>query len=232
MCARLEWATSSAPTTSTPTCCSVAIIGATLCLLGTSALLVFSPTERATGAWLPLQHGPDGVATDVRVKRSAPLQAMFRRTCELGVLVGGAQRTTHLFGRRIDHNYRANSKRCWTSAKPVTRYSVGITRRRSPSNTLAAIVRVIASCGAETCSNDTRHFGVGRRLDNLPSLREKEVATNDLTLALQADLLSSTVDTGQLAALAEPTLVGQRRIPGFEVARRPGDPLAGELAGG
>ena len=46
------------------------------------------------------------LATDVLVKRSAPLQAMFRRTCELGVLVGGAQRTTHLFGRRIDHHYR------------------------------------------------------------------------------------------------------------------------------
>jgi hypothetical protein len=70
---------------------------------------------------------------------------------------------------------------------------------------------------AETCSKDTRHFGVGRRLDNLPSLREKLVATNDPNLALQADLPSSTVDIGQLAALAEPTLVGQRRIPGLKL---------------
>jgi hypothetical protein len=67
------------------------------------------------------------------------------------------------------------------------------------------------------CSNDTRHFGVGRRLQNLPLLREKLAATNDRTLALQADLLSSTVDTGQLAALAEPTIVGQRRIPGLKL---------------
>src|SRR5207247_9134954 len=54
---------------------------------------------------------------------------------------------------------------------------------------------------AETCSNDTRHFGVGRRLQNLPLLRDKLTATNERTLALQADLLATTVDTGQLADL-------------------------------
>jgi hypothetical protein len=65
---------------------------------------------------------------------------------------------------------------------------------------------------AETCSNDTRHFGVGRRLDNLPQLRDKLAATNERTLALQADLMASSVDTGVLAALAKPTIVGQRRV--------------------
>jgi hypothetical protein len=69
----------------------------------------------------------------------------------------------------------------------------------------------------ETCSNDTRHFGVGRRLDNLPLLRQRLAATNERCLALQAELLASTVDTGQLAALAEPTLIGNRRIPGLKL---------------
>jgi hypothetical protein len=48
-------------------------------------------------------------------------------------------------------------------------------------------------------------------------LREKLAATNERTLALQADLLATTVDTGQLADLAEPTLVGQRRVPGLRL---------------
>jgi hypothetical protein len=69
----------------------------------------------------------------------------------------------------------------------------------------------------ETCSNDIRHFGVGRRLDNLPLLREKLAATNERCLALQAELQASAVDTGQLAALAQPTLIGQRRIPGLKL---------------
>src|SRR5262249_60595720 len=42
-------------------------------------------------------------------------------------------------------------------------------------------------------------------------------ATNERTLALQAELLASPVDTGQLAALAKPTLVGRRRIPGLKL---------------
>ena len=46
---------------------------------------------------------------------------------------------------------------------------------------------------------------------------DKLAATNDRCLALQADLLASTVDTGQLAALAQPTVVGQRRIPGLKL---------------
>src|SRR2546430_16271069 len=67
----------------------------------------FSPAERTA-----LQPGyrysmaQMELATDVVFKRSAPLKALFRRACELGVLVGGAERTTHLFGRRIDRRYQ------------------------------------------------------------------------------------------------------------------------------
>ena len=41
------------------------------------------------------------LATDVIFKRSAALKAHFRRATELGNLLGGADRTTCLFGRRI-----------------------------------------------------------------------------------------------------------------------------------
>ena len=34
------------------------------------------------------------------------LKALFRRATELGILLGGADRTTHLFGRRITQRYR------------------------------------------------------------------------------------------------------------------------------
>jgi hypothetical protein len=48
-------------------------------------------------------------------------------------------------------------------------------------------------------------------------LRDKLAATNNRTLALQADLLASTVDSGFLAALAKPTIVGQHRVPGLRL---------------
>ena len=48
-------------------------------------------------------------------------------------------------------------------------------------------------------------------------LHEKLAAINDRCLDAQAELLASAVDTGQLATLATPTLIGQRRIPGLKL---------------
>jgi hypothetical protein len=74
----------------------------------------------------------------------------------------------------------------------------------------------------ETCSNDTRHFGVGRRLENLPLLRDKLAATDERTVALQADLMASTVDIGQPkvgcnASAARGVIVSPRLAPSFGV---------------
>ena len=48
-------------------------------------------------------------------------------------------------------------------------------------------------------------------------MHDKLQATNDRCLELQAELLASPVDTGRLAELAKPTLVGLRRIPGLKL---------------
>ncbi|GAC1459118.1 MAG: hypothetical protein PVSMB4_18510 [Ktedonobacterales bacterium] len=180
---------------------------------------VFSQAERAA-----LQPGyrysmaQMELATDIVFKRSAPLKALFQRACELGVLVGGAERTTQLFGRRIDRRYQGKLQTVLDqrdAGRPVLRwyYQTSFAKNyvRGDDHHPDRIYR------AETCSNDTRHFGVGRRLENLPLLREKLAATNERTLALQAELLASPVDTGQLAALAKPTTVGQRRVPGVKL---------------
>jgi hypothetical protein len=178
----------------------------------------FTPSERAA---LPLAYrysmAQMELATDIIFKRSAPLKALFQRACELGVLVGGAERTTHLFGRRINRRYQGKLQTVFDqrdTGHPVLRwyYQTSFTKQYTRGDQHGD--RILR---AETCSNNTRHFGVGRRLDNLPLLRAKLAATNDRSLALQADLLASTVDTGQLAGLAKPTLVGHRRVPGLKL---------------
>jgi hypothetical protein len=109
---------------------------------------VFSPNEReALRPGYRYSMAQMELATDVVFKRSAPLTAVFRRACELGVLVGGANRTTHLFGRRINRHYHGKLQTCWTNAKSATRYSAGTTRRHSPSSTFAATNTAIESCG-------------------------------------------------------------------------------------
>jgi hypothetical protein len=68
---------------------------------------VFSPAEReALRPGYRYSMAQLELATDVIFERSAQLRATFRRACESGVLVGGANRTTHLFGRRISRRYQ------------------------------------------------------------------------------------------------------------------------------
>ena len=179
---------------------------------------VFSPDEReALRPGYRYSMAQMELATDVVFKRSAPLRALFQRACELGVLVGGANRTTHLFGRRINRHYQGKLQTVLDqrdAGHPVLRWYYQTSFAKQYVRGDQHSDRILRT---ETCSNDTRHFGVGRRLENFPLLHERLAATNERCLAEQAELLASAVDTGQLAALAAPTLIGQRRVPGLKL---------------
>jgi hypothetical protein len=184
---------------------------------------IFTPTERAARQpGYRYSMAQMELATDVIFKRAAPLRALFQRACELGVLVGGAERTTQLFGRRIDRRYQGKLQTVLDqrdtgqrdTGRPVLRWYCHTSFAKNNVRGDQHGDRILR---AETCSNDTRHFGVGRRLDNLPQLRGQLAATKERTLALQADLMASSVDAGVLATLAKPTIVGQRRVPGVKL---------------
>jgi hypothetical protein len=153
------------------------------------------------------------LATDVVFRRSAPLQALFQRAVEIGLQLGGADRTTHLFGRRINRCYQGKLQTV------LDRRDEGHPVLRSYDQ--SSFVRQYEKAGrllrTETCLNDTHHLGIGRRLENLPAVSERLATTNQRYLDLQAELLDSTVDTGQLSALAQPTVTGTRRIPGIKL---------------
>jgi len=182
------------------------------------AVPVFSPDEReALRPGYRYSMAQMELATDVVFKRSAPLRALFQRACELGVLVGGANRTTHLFGRHINRHYHGKLQTVLDqrdAGHPVLRWYYKTSFAKQYVRGDQHSDRILRT---ETCSNDTYHFGVGRHLENLPLLRQKLATTNERCLDEQAELLASAVDTGQLAALAEPTLTGQRRIPGLKL---------------
>ncbi len=179
---------------------------------------VFSPEEReALRPGYRYSMAQMELATDVVFKRSAPLRTLFQRACELGVLVGGANRTTHLFGRRINRHYQGKLQTVLDQREaghPVLRWYYQTSFAKQYVRGDQHSDRILRT---ETCSNDTYHFRVGRRLENFPLLHEQLAATNERCLGEQAELLASTVDTGQLATLAAPTLIGQRRVPGLKL---------------
>jgi hypothetical protein len=174
----------------------------------------FSAAERAA---LPLAYrysiAQIELATDVLFRRAAPLRALFRRATEIGVLLGGADRTTHLFGRRITHRYGGKLQTV------LDRRNEGqpILRSYDRSSFVKQYEKGDRLLRTETCLNDTHDLGIGRRLEHLPELRQRMAATNARYLDAQAELLASTVDAGDLAALAHPVTVGQRRVPGLRL---------------
>lgn len=153
------------------------------------------------------------LASDVIFHRAAPLKALFQRAVEIGLQLGGADRATYLFGRRINRRYRGKLQTVLDrrdEGHPVVRsyYQTSFVRQYEKAGRLLR---------TETCLNDTYHLDIGRRLQNLPAVIDRLATTNQRYLDLQAELLDSTVDTGQLSALAQPTLNGTRRIPGIKL---------------
>jgi hypothetical protein len=174
----------------------------------------FSPAEQAA---LPLHYrysvAQIELATDVIFTRTAPLRALFQRAVELGILVGGADRVTHLFGKRITRRYRGRLETVLThqnEGQPSLRayYQTSFVKQYEKGGRLLR---------TETCLNDTHHLGIGRSLAHLPELHDRMLTTNTRYLAAQAELLASTVDVGELAALTRPVQVGQRRVPGLKL---------------
>ncbi len=185
------------------------------CDVWTSRLApAFSPEEHA-GFDLSYRYSMAQIelATDVIFKRTAPLKALFRRAVDTGLLLGGADRTTHLFGRSITRRYRGKLQTVLErrdEGHPVLRsyYQTSFVKQYEKGDRLLR---------TETCINDTHHLNIGRHLENLPVLLERMASTNNRYLDFQAELLDSTVDAGQLAELSRPTLQGQRRIPGLKL---------------
>jgi hypothetical protein len=152
-------------------------------------------------------------ARDVIFRRAGQLQARFRRAAEVGALLGGADRTAMIFGKRINRRYNGKLETVLNGTNqgwPVLRS----TYRSSFVKQYEKDERLLRT---ETCINDPRHVGVLRGLDQLPLLLGKMAGSTDRYLDLQAELLDSSVDLGELAELAKPTLRGQRRMPGIRL---------------
>lgn len=157
-------------------------------------------------------------AHDTVFRRQLPLQNLVRRMAELGGLLGGADRTMTVFGRRIDRRYHGKLMTVLEAADqgyPVLRsyYQSSYVKLYEKPDGAQRVVDL----RAEVCVNDPRHLGVKRSLEHLPELVTAMADVTQRYLDLHAELLDSTIDAGQLAALAQPTWRGQRRIPGLRL---------------
>lgn len=173
----------------------------------------FSPRERAA-CQLEYQWSVAQIefARDVVFHRRARLHALFQRAVEIGVALGGTTQTRHLFGRRINRRYRGRLETVLERRDE----GVPVLRAYYKSSYVKQYEKGDRLLRTETCLNDTYHLDIGRKLDNLPAIKQHLAGTTDRYLAQQAELLDSTVDRGALAALASPVTTGRRRVPGIK----------------
>ena len=153
------------------------------------------------------------LATDVIFTEPSPLRALLHRAVELGLLLGGADRTSHLFGRQITRRYQGKLQTV------LDRRNEGhpVLRSYSQTSFVKQYEKAATLLRTETCINNTYHLNGGRRLENLPTLVTRMTQTNQRFLDVQSELLACTVDQGELGRLAQPVQVGTRRVPGLRL---------------
>ena len=180
---------------------------------GTRLTPRFSSRERA-GCQLAYQWSAAQIefARDVIFQRRAQLHGLFQRAVEIRVALGGDPdpaylRTQHQppLPRQLETVLERRDE-----GFPVLRsyYKSSYVKQYEKGNLLLR---------TETCLNDTYHLNIGRKLANLPALKQRLAATTDRYLEQQAELLDATIDTGALAKLSAPVTVGSRRVPGIKL---------------
>jgi len=132
----------------------------------------FSAAERAA-ADLRYRYSMGQIerATDVIFAEPSPVRAACRRAVELGLLLGGADRTTQLFGRQITQPYRGTLQTVLdrrNEGRPILRaYSqTSFVKQYEQAETLLRTDTCILAC--PDAGGDPRHLNGKRRLDHLP----------------------------------------------------------------
>lgn len=146
----------------------------------------FSAAERAAADLrYPYSMGQIERATDVIFAEPSPVRAACRRAVELGLLLGGADRTTQLFGRQITQPYRGTLQTVLdrrNEGHPILRaYSQpSFVKQYEQAETLLRTDTGILAC--PDAGGDPRHLNGKRRLDHLPQVVEAAFHQVDLAL--------------------------------------------------
>ena len=139
----------------------------------------FSPAERAALGGLRYRYSVAQIelATDVRFHRPAPLKALFGRAAELGILLGGADHTAHLFGRRVTrrHVTAANCRRCSTGGRRGIPGCARTTTPRASSSTRKAT----GSCAPKPWSTTRATWASGAGWSTSPPPRTPRAPGGD-----------------------------------------------------
>jgi hypothetical protein len=146
--------------------------------------------------------------------RRAAVEELTQRLLDLNRNIGQPNKITTIFGRKVTKEYKGKLQTVIEDLhlpNPVIRshYGHGFAKQ---------YVRDDRCLRTEPATNNVYDYGVNKNVENLPQLRSRMSEIIDNYHNVQQDILETFVDRGQLAKLAEPTLLPRgRRIPGLKL---------------
>jgi len=148
-------------------------------------------------------------------RRRAAVDALEQRLIDANRTIGQPNKLTLIFGRRITRRHGGKLQTVIEDlnlANPVIRshYRKGF---------LKQYVRDHFLLRTEAATNNiSTDYGIGKAVENLPSLRLRLDGIIDRYLEVQQDILETFVDHEELRQLTQPTLLPKgRRIPGLKL---------------
>jgi hypothetical protein len=146
-----------------------------------------------------------------------PLRARqwFEATIGEQLGLGRPERVGLLFGRRVTRATRGRFE-----TRVMNAYTTPTISFRYKRSTVKQYLKEGRALRTETTFNDPYDIDIGRRLENLPRLREHGEAINERLLEHEADAETARLEGPELSDLVRPTIRDDRRIASLRV----GDP--------
>jgi len=147
-------------------------------------------------------------------RRRAALDRLGDRLLDANRTIGQPNKITVIFGRKITKQYRGKLQTVIEDMhlpNPVIRSHYG-------NGFVKQYVRDHLLLRTEPASNNVHDYGCHKAIEHLPRLRKNMSSVIDNYHNIQADILETFVDRGQLRQLAQPTMLPNgRRIPGLKL---------------
>jgi hypothetical protein len=144
--------------------------------------------------------------------RRFPLAELFQRHIDLSRRLLGPDSIATVFGRK-----QAAGRENISVSVHQTHVSRTVLRVKHNKSVLKEYDKHHRILRTECVSNDSTAFGVGKRLCNFAALRARMTDVLGRFLHLQRGSLNSTLDRGQLTALAQTSELGRCRVPGIRL---------------
>jgi hypothetical protein len=146
-------------------------------------------------------------------KRHFPIQNLFKRSCELGLLLLTADKISEFFGQRISKKLKG---KVHTTLERVE-HGHHILRAYFKNAFVKQYEKFFTFLRGEVCSNNLADFHLKKSLDNLPTVRQVLCEVTDRFSAFQAQTLNVHVDFALFQRLALPVVAGKSKIPGIKI---------------